>query len=77
MHIIISYAFSYPCNSPGKPVLLGKRLIGYSFGQQISRHTIMCQRPRETQDAQCVIYRKRKVPDFNPLYLGNYLMEFY
>ena len=43
----------------------------------LSRHAVVCQQPRETQDAQCVIYRKRKVADFNPLYLLNYLENFY
>ena len=38
-----------------------------------SRHMVVCQRPRETQDAQCVIYRKRKVP----LYLRNYSTDFF
>ena len=42
-----------------------------------SRHMVVCQLPRETQDTQCVIYRKRKVPDFNPLYLENYSIDFY
>ena len=43
----------------------------------LPRHTVVCQRPRETQNAQCAIYRKRKVADFNPLYLLNYLEDFY
>ena len=38
---------------------------------------VVCQQPRKTQDAQCVIYRKRKVPDFDPLYLWNYSTDFY
>ena len=29
-----------------------------------SRHTVVCQWPRETQDTQCVIYRKRKVATY-------------
>ena len=37
---------------------------------------VVCQRPRETQDAQCIIYRKQKVPNFNLLYLGNYSTVF-
>ena len=32
----------------------------------------LCVSGQERQDAQCVIYRKRKVPDFNHLYLGNH-----
>ena len=38
---------------------------------------VVCQWPRETQDSQSVIYRKWKVADFNPLYLLNYLEDFY
>ena len=43
----------------------------------VSRHTVVCQWPRETQDPQCIIYRKQKVADFNPLYLLHYLEDFY
>ena len=45
-------------------------------GIGISRHTVVCQRPRDTR-LTCVIYRKRKVADFDPLYLLNYLEDFY
>ena len=49
----------------------------HSFICILSRHMVVCQRPRETQDSQRVIYRKRKVPNLNPLYLGNYSTDFY
>ena len=32
---------------------------------------------RKMHSTQCAIYRKQKIADFNPLYLLNYLADFY
>ena len=47
------------------------------FDLNIKTHGRVSATKRHTRQSQCVIYRKWKVPNFNPLHLGNYSTDFY
>ena len=58
-------------------VMTTTRIVFITLPSWQDQDTQLCVCSQERYKMQCVIYRKRKVPDFNPLYLWNYSTDFY